>query len=167
MGAYAALSLVPAVRAGETLSGGSSRTRREFLDFHIDGQSLRDALHNRADTPITSDLVSVLVTNWPGGFPAEEAEMLLGQRPAPFPGGRVALYVCPECGGYGCGAVTATLGLDNAEFVWRDLGWQTDHDPEIDFELYRGLGPFRFKAQAYEDALRDHLPRRKQPPRDS
>lgn len=153
MGARAVLSLRTSVRAGE-----SNRARREFLDFDIDGQSLRDALHTRADTPITADLVSVLVTNWPAGFPTEELETLLGQRPGPFPGRRVALYVCPECGDYGCGAVTAVLERDSEEIVWRDLGWQTDYDPAVDLDLYRDLGSYRFDAWAYEACLRDLNP---------
>jgi len=79
---------------------------------------LGEAVRRRAD------VVSVLVTDWPAGFPAEAVGQLLGEVSSSLPDGRVALYVCPECGDLGCGAVTALVERANDDVVWRDLGWR-------------------------------------------
>ncbi len=151
------LTLVPALRPGEALPGGGGRTHREFLDFRVDGVSLGDAVRARAETPVMADLVSVLVTNWPGGFPAGEVRALLGQGPQVLSDGRVALYVCAECGELDCGAVTAVVERDGRDVVWRDLGWQTHRDPEVYLDPYRDLGPYHFETALYSRMLRGLL----------
>ncbi|WP_326834731.1 hypothetical protein VSH64_07345 [Amycolatopsis rhabdoformis] len=30
------------------------------------------------------------------------------------------------------------------------FGWQTDYDPEVFFDKYEGLGPFRFSRAQYD-----------------
>src|SRR6266699_2932978 len=90
--APAVLRLIPAFRPGRVLAGGGQKTQRHFLDFQVDGVVLGQVVRGRAD------VVSVLVTDWPAGFPAQQVGQLLGEVPSSLPGGRVALYVCPECG---------------------------------------------------------------------
>jgi hypothetical protein len=153
--ALAVLRLVPAVRPEQVFPGGARQTQRRFLDFQIDDVALGEAVRGWAD------VVSVLVTDWPAGFPAEEVGQLLGEVASPLPDGRVALYVCPECGDLGCGAVTAVVDRVDREVVWRDLGWQTNYDPGVELEAFAELGPFRFDAAQYEAVLRpllDHPP---------
>ncbi len=145
--APAVLRLIPAFRPGRVLAGGGQKTQRHFLDFQVDGVVLGQVVRGRAD------VVSVLVTDWPAGFPAQQVGQLLGEVPSSLPGGRVALYVCPECGDLGCGGVTALVERAHDEVVWRDLGWQTSNDPELDLEPFGELGPFRFGAALYEAVL--------------
>lgn len=148
------LRLVPAVRHARDQPDGGRRARREFLDLVIDGASLGDALRVYASTGVMADIASVLVTNWPGGFPAEDVMVLLGDRRPALADGRVPLYVCAECGSLGCGVVTVKVERTEDLVVWRDLGWQTDYDPYVDVEPYRDLGPFRFDRSSYETILR-------------
>ncbi|MFF4597668.1 hypothetical protein [Amycolatopsis sp. NPDC001319] len=126
------LRLVPSVRPGEVFLGGAIRTHREYLDFEIDGARLGESLRSRGD-----DVIAVAPADL--GLDA-------------LPDGRVPLFVCPECGDLGCGAVTVIVERTADEVVWRDFGWQTDYDPEVSRESYAGLGPFRF-ARAQYDAV--------------
>ena len=134
-------------------SGGS---RRAHLDFVVDGEPLTDRL-----APVLGDYVAALVLDWPIGFPATDYGYLTGELPAPLPGGRVPLYICPECGDLGCGGVTAVVERTPETVVWRDFGYQNDYDPfEPDPELAH-VGPIVFDRQAYDDALarfRDRWP---------
>ena len=156
------LSLVPALRRGEALRYGGYRTQVEFLDFVVDGVRFGETLRGRdGGATVVSDLVSVLVPGWPGGFLDRQARRLLGQEPAELDDGRLALYVCPECGDLGCGAVTVTVRRTANEVVWADPGWQTDYDPDIDAEGLTGLGPFRFERRQYDAVLTQVLDRGK------
>jgi hypothetical protein len=157
------LSLVPALRRGEALPGGAYRTRVEFLEFVIDDVRLGEVIRDRdGGATVLSDLVSVLVPAWPDGFLVRQAWRLMGQAPAELADGRLALYVCPECGDLGCGAVTVTVHWTGSEVVWADPGWQTDYEPEVDVEGFEGLGPFRFDRRQYDTVL-THLLHRDKP----
>ena len=123
------------------------QTPRRFLDFFINGESLHDR-HG-------FDLISPL-----GWFVAEEdehaARRLLGAEP-PDLEGRVAIYVCAECGDLECGAITAIIEREGKNVLWRDLAstnfdaladdWTYDDDV---FKSWRG---FRFNAEEYLAAL--------------
>src|SRR5215216_2128667 len=93
------LELAPLHRPGWR-SGDVSVTERWSWDFVVDGRSL--------NAHISDDVAGVL--GW-GDAAWEEGvvEKLLGRAPPDLPPDRVALYVCPECGDLGCGAVTASL----------------------------------------------------------
>jgi len=129
------------------VDGAPGRTRRRFLDFHADGQSLYEA--------IDEDLISCL-----GWFTAEEDEhaaqrLLLAAQPDVDR--RVAVYVCPECGDIYCGALTVMIERQGGEFVWRDWErWSTfdfledawHHEPEP-----KDLPELRFDADQYRAAI--------------
>jgi hypothetical protein len=71
--------------------------------------------------------------------------------------GRVALYVCPECGDVHCEAITVIIDRQGDEMVWRDAGhsdfdWVADewrHEPVLDFP------ELRFDANQYSAVLTD------------
>ncbi len=154
------LSLVPALRRGEALPRGGYRTQVEFLEFVIDDVRFGEVLRERdGGATVMSDLVSVLVPAWPDGSLERQVRRLLGQAPAELADGRLALYVCPECGDLGCGAVTVTVRRTANEVVWTDLGWQTDYEPDVDVEGFEELGPFRFERRQYDTVLAPLLPR--------
>jgi hypothetical protein len=146
------LSLVPALRRGEALRRGGYRTQVEFLEFVIDGVRFGEILQERdGGSTVMSDLVSVLVPSWPDGFLERQVRRLLGKAPAELADGRLALYVCPECGDLGCGAVTVAVRRTGNEVVWTDPGWQTDYEPDV--EGFGGLGTFRFERRQYDTLL--------------
>ncbi|TDP90622.1 hypothetical protein [Labedaea rhizosphaerae] len=147
------LTLVEQVR-GDVDEGTVGRSRREYLDFIVDGESLRDRLAAvLEDAPTLVDCVPVLVLNWPIGFPAADYGPLIGELPSPLDDGRVPLYVCPECGDLGCGGVTAVIERTEDTVVWRDFGYQNDYEPFDPGDILTGVGPIVFDRQAYEDVL--------------
>lgn len=94
-----------------------------YLDFVIDGQSLATRLR------IARGLATLMNRAW---LPAVSGAIdeLLGKRPTDgLDPGRVALYVCGDCGDLGCGAVTATLLVDNDRVTWSDFAWDNGYEP--------------------------------------
>jgi len=135
-------------RPGAALPSGGVKTSRNHLDFLVDGQSLYDLLAAQK-----RDLVGVL-----GWCPAAQDDHTLAglvlEKPSPLPGGRVMLFVCPECGDIGCGAITAMVTFESNSYVWRDFGYENNYDPGMaDFATYAAVGPFQFDATQYRAAL--------------
>lgn len=89
-----------------------------FLDFMIDGRSLRDLVGE-------PDMVTPLSRPWLEEVRAE-TERLLGRRETEeLPAGRVALLLCHVDGDIACGALTARLQLSDAHVVWSDWLWES------------------------------------------
>jgi hypothetical protein len=158
------LGLVPSLRPGRVLDGGGRHAERSFLDFRVGDWLLGPLVATRVRlVDLANDYVSVLVTNWPAGFPAQAVMQLLGMEEPPLPDGRTPLYLCAECGGLGCGAVTAVIERDDDGVTWHSLGRQTDYDSFVDYEPFKDLGPYRFHITSYEATLRGLLAARIQP----
>ncbi|WP_431922607.1 hypothetical protein [Amycolatopsis tucumanensis] len=136
--------LKPAVRGGAVLGAGARRRRREFLDFVIDDRPLLSLFDGE-------DVVSALATDLPPRALSGEVDRLLLRGPSSLPDGRQVLYCCPECGDLGCGAITAMIIQQDDCIIWRDFRWQDSQDQEL--ESYPDVGPFRFSADEYRNAL--------------
>jgi hypothetical protein len=110
MGNFVSFELKPRRRPGETWPEGSTRkTARDFLDFVVGGQSLYDTLVLAKGY----DLISGLWLGPQFSKPSKEAaSRLLLLRPADFPGERRSLFICPECGDIGCGAISVLIHRD-------------------------------------------------------
>ena len=126
-------------------------TRREghaqqtFLDFVVSGRSLYAELCRRGN-----DYISCL--GWLADPHDEEARArLLLERRGDLPSGRVSLYICPECGDLGCGAVSVALEPDGEDIIWKEFGHENDYDES--FILIERLGPFRFRLADYRQAI--------------
>lgn len=143
---YASFALAPAIRTGAVSPGGSHRMHRDFLDFVVDGRPL---LFRLADL----DAVSPLASDIPPAILTDSVRGLLLEAEAPLEGGRHVIYGCPECDDLGCGAVTAVIERDGDDIVWRDFAWQTDDSADLDFNGYRGIGPYRFRGDRYRAEL--------------
>ncbi|BCL26304.1 oxidoreductase [Streptomyces aurantiacus] len=143
---YATFGLAPAMRAGGVLANGDYQAHRDFVDFIVDGRPL---LHQLSDLDAVSPLASDIP---PAIFTAQVRGLLLEADP-PLAGGRYVIYGCPECEDLGCGAVTAVIDRHGDDFVWRDFAWQTDEHPDLARNGYHGIGPFRFRGDAYRAAL--------------
>ena len=136
-----------------TRQGGAAKARLDYLDFVVDGSSLLDRL-----PPVGS--VGVLGWMLPE-YEADAVAQLLLRQPPEMPGGRVPLYVCPQCGDLGCGAVTAEIEETEDAFVWSDLAREVNYhyEPGDDgiLERYEGVGPFAFDAAEYRSVLNARL----------
>jgi hypothetical protein len=123
-------------------SDSSAYPGRSFFDFVIDGVALYDMMGQRRD------LVSTLWTK--PEVPAERqryARRLLTLEPGDVPGDRVSLYVCPECGDLGCGAITMKIEVGVGEVRWFDFGYENTYEDRIPFDT---VGPLSFDRQEYE-----------------
>ncbi|HEY6377042.1 MAG TPA: hypothetical protein VIX90_16095 [Edaphobacter sp.] len=142
------LSTLNLVKRDRHVSGPGVRSGRSFLDFVIDGLSLYDEIGWR------SDLISTLWVSPP--VPEEQQKAvrrLLGLEQGDLPGDRVSLYVCPECGDVGCGAITLKVEFAADEVIWSDFGYENNYEESIDRVSYGSMGPFRFSRQAYEELM--------------
>jgi hypothetical protein len=138
------IELVSAVRAGEVFPGGNYKTERHYLDVVVNGVSLGSRVGRPKDT----------VSAFCAAFDLPKAvDRFLLRASADFPSGRLALFVCPECGDLGCGAVTLFAEKVQGKIMWRDFGYENDYDGEIFTDDYRDVGPFEFEEDAYTATL--------------
>jgi hypothetical protein len=122
------------------------------LDFLIDGESMHEML------PAPDAVRDGCLGN--GGYQRHEplVKRMLLEIPSDLETGRVALYVCPQCGDIGCGAVTAVIEQTDEFFIWKDFGYEKnwamrDDEPLFDLSGYENIGPFYFDKQQYREAL--------------
>ncbi|MGW3623421.1 oxidoreductase [Streptomyces sp. NPDC000880] len=148
---YATFGLAPAMRAGGVLADGGYQVHRDFMDFIVDGRPLLFQLSGL-------DAVSPLASDVPPAIFTAQVRTLLLDAAAPLTGGRCVIYGCPECEDIQCGAVTAVIERDEDDFVWRDFAWQTSETADLELNGYHGIGPFRFRGDAYRAELERLLP---------
>jgi len=68
----------------------------------------------------------------------------------PVGGHRVALFVCPECGDFACGAITVRVSRTERGVEWSDFAYENGSDPASRLDL----GPFEFEWAIYLDEIR-------------
>ncbi len=144
------LSLVKRIRPGTVgpMKGVPFKTERPFLDFIIDGVSLYEAAAK------DRDLVSAIWTEPP--VPEERIKAirrLLATEPGDASDGRASLYVCPECGDLGCGAITIRIERTSEEILWRDFGYENSYEAHVERGPFASLGPYRFGRVEYTARL--------------
>lgn len=119
--------------------GDSQRAAVRFLDIMVNGVGLSSRMGDRV-TPF----------GWgPQTLQREFADRLLGRLAPDLPSARVALYVCPECGDLGCGAVGALVERVAGKVVWRSFALENNYDGMVYSEGYDDLGPFEFAEPDY------------------
>ena len=127
--------------------GGGGCTQRDFLDLVVDNHPL---------SAVVGDQVSCL-----GWFvPDENAKAvrkLVLEAPADLPNNRRTLYVCPECGDIGCGAVSLVIERVGNRIIWRDFGYENDYEGIVHSEGFEAVGPFAFNRGEYEKVIRQAL----------
>ena len=144
------LSLIKRIRPGTVgpVKRGPFKTERPFLDFVIDGVSLYEAAAK------DRDLVSAIWMEPP--VPEERMRAirrLLATEPGDASDGRVSLYVCPECGDLGCGAITIRIEGTSEEILWRDFGYENSYEAHVERGPLASLGPYRFDRVEYTARL--------------
>ena len=128
--------------AWTTRSGGGGRTERRFLDLVIDGV----ALSSRLDVDFISPF---------GWCDTDEQEAsiarLLTKSPPDLAHGRTTLYICPECGDLGCGAVTLLVERGPGVIIWKNFGFQNNYDETVHTLGFETIGPFTFDSKQYHE----------------
>jgi len=121
--------------------------RGERLDFVVSGRSLYAELVGRGYDIIPRTGSGLLPID------VDTRDLLLKESGGDTPSGRVALYICPECGDLGCGAVSVKIMRGDTTITWCELGWGNDHAGQL--ERFDRLGPFQFDYAEYRQALVD------------
>lgn len=125
-----------------TRSGGGGRTERRYLDFVIDGVPLSSLLD--------ADFISPF-----GWFDADEQEpiiaRLIGEKPPNLAHSRTSLYICPECGDLGCGAITLSIERGPGVIIWKNFGFQNSYDDDVHTVGFEDIGPFTFDGRHYHE----------------
>lgn len=147
---------LPGGRVPSLDKDGFTKTPVTYLDYTVEGVRLLE--HLSVSEPPFLDYVGVIQAAWPIETVAA-IERLLADTPGDLPDGRVSLYVCPECGDLGCGAVTATIAFEPETVTWRAIGVQTDSEDEV-FPL-DGVNDAEvtFDRGTYDGVLRRELDR--------
>jgi hypothetical protein len=135
-------------RKAEIDAHGDGKHERFTIDFLVNGQSLNEMLG-----VARLDLVgrfSPETQKWN----QESAEVFLNTKEPDLDNGRIILYVCPECGDIGCGAITLKIVKSETEYTWSEFGYENDYDPEMtDLDSYRHIGPFKFSIENYHQIV--------------
>ncbi len=125
--------------------GGGGKTGRAFLDFVVDGQSLYELVGYQFDA------VSCLA-QWSNMEETHKAlNRLLLTEQADFPNNRRSLYVCGECGGFDCGAVSIIIEEQQEAITWHSFGHERSWEENL--EEFEDIGPFVFNKAQYVVAL--------------
>jgi hypothetical protein len=113
----------------------SNQHSRKFLDFLINGRSLLSLLN------CDSDLISPFGWSENKAYEKEILKQYRLQKPSDLGSGRIMLYVCPECGDIGCGAVTFSIKDLGDQIQWSDFGSESD---------FEDIEPINFAALIFD-----------------
>jgi hypothetical protein len=119
----------------------ANQTPRKYLDFFIDGISLKTIL-NAAHF----DFIS------PFGWGVREdekyfiEELRLKRKPE-LNSGRIRLYVCPECGDINCGAITVKITKLDDMVVWSDFA--VEDGTTINRNDFENIASLKFEKHQY------------------
>lgn len=122
----------------------AGQTERDYLDFIVNGNSLIEILE-------PSDLIGCLGWGRPEIEKHTIAQLLTKELPEPE-SGRVPIYICPECGDLGCGAVTARICEEAESYIWSDFAFENNYEGTV--KPYSEIGPFSFGKAAYSKVLK-------------
>lgn len=125
--------------------GGGGSTARSYIDFIVDGRSLLDTLG-----PNAGDTCGCLGWGDPQ-WQARTIRRLCLEEDLLVTGEREPLYVCPECGDLGCGAVTARITMSRGAVHWSDFAFESLLDRDL--QVFADVGPFAFELGAYRRTL--------------
>lgn len=123
--------------------GGDNRTPREFFDVIVDSRRLLDRIGWEG-----ADLVTPL--GWGISASQHSAIRQLRRDEVPsLPSGRVLLFVCPECGDIGCGAIAVRITRSGGYVVWDDFARENGYEDPLPISCE----PIHFNASDYWQAF--------------
>jgi hypothetical protein len=141
------LNFLATTRAKETHPSGMYKSSRRFFDAVVDGSSLWERLGK------SSDLVSVLCSDFALPETLKAMDRLLLKSDADLPNDRRSLFVCAECGDLSCGTVSVLVTRVGDLLVWSDFGYENGDKGQVSRKRYEGIGPFEFDCKEYEFAF--------------
>lgn len=131
-------------------AGGKTWQERHSVDFIINGMSLYEMTGAKK-----YGLCGRFSPNLPDWSAYSAKNFLLeGDADDRLPDDHFMLFVCSECGDFGCGAITCKIYREGDSFVWQDFSYDNGYsDDTPDFESYSHIGPFFFSDSQYRQAI--------------
>lgn len=126
--------------------GSSNRTEREYLDFFVSGQSLKNILGIG-----NADFITLVGFGAKREYDKQILNIFRLEEKSYLETGRVMIYVCPECGDIDCGAITAVILDQGPKIVWKNFGYETGYGGVT--EEYPNIEPIEFDRQSYFEAF--------------
>jgi hypothetical protein len=129
-----------------------------FLDWTIDGTSLRDRLRYPDGAPCR-DVTFMTAGSVGDPFLMESLRALLLENESgfdpwvQFTDGRAGLLFCEQCGDLGCGAVSADVWMSDTTVEWRNIAYQDGTTGEINTDEVTAF-TIRFDREQYEATVR-------------
>lgn len=140
------LALEPAVLRRVVHDGNViRRPESHYLDFVVNDRSLTEQI------PLARGLVTPINRAWLPTVRDAIAELQGIRHTDGLTPGRIALYVCGDCGDLGCGAVTATLHVDAYKISWTGFAWDNGYEPTD--PIKGGPTAIHFTAESYAGVL--------------
>ncbi len=137
-------------------TGHMLKAERNTVDFLVNGISLFSA--TRAGS---HDMCGCFSSDYEACNNARKrhenkriANIFTFETPAEIHPNRVALFICPECGDFACGAITFQLSRDGNSVLWSRFAYENGYDEtQTDFDSYATIGPFEFAFDRYRAAI--------------
>ncbi|WP_145447825.1 hypothetical protein [Gimesia panareensis] len=132
-----------------------ARQRPELVtgEFILNGRPFLE--HCELATKQTYDVVSPVGWTTPD-YQSAFVERLLLRQPAVLPSGRREVLVCPECADLGCGCISADMASEGDYFVWSEIGYENDYDPEM--SVIFPMGQFVIPKDELLHQIRRYIP---------
>ena len=129
---------------GKSLKNGSTITDRKYIDFIVNGQSLKKLLQ-------IGSYGEIGAFGWTENIEYENRRVneFAGLEKPELCTGRTSFYVCGGCGDIACGAITAKIILTDKTVIWKDFGYENNSEEKADLSDYSKIGPFEFDKTEY------------------
>jgi hypothetical protein len=145
-GTWCGVNLLTLVPAEETYHSDSAVISVPFLDFVVDGVSLRDLTR---EAGVGQDLVTPLARAW---VPSAVSSAIYLLARGTGHGELADVLICRVCGDRDCGALLAEITVTDAVVTWANWRW-TDHETEPE-PIGDVLPVFQFDVTVYGELLR-------------
>lgn len=124
----------------------ANQTAREYLDFIVSGRSLKTILNIE-----TADYITLFGWGTNLDYERHILNVFRLKEKSELESGRIMIYVCPECGGIDCGAITATIKDFGNKIVWTEFGYETGYGGLS--ETYDNIKAIEFDRTSYFTAF--------------
>ena len=120
---------------------------RSFYDIIVDGQSLFDQF---VDSDSRYASIFGFYDSRRENIPVIEQYLL--RKKSEQETGRHLLFVCPECGDIGCGAITVEVEKTNEVYIWKNFAHENDSF-DLDESSFIDYPALTFDKDQYENVL--------------
>ncbi|MEY8847379.1 hypothetical protein AB9K26_01070 [Psychroserpens sp. XS_ASV72] len=131
------------------LQSGISKSQRHYIDFLVSGKSLGEILGAEK-----LDLIGNFGWTESYEYENEQVSEFLKEKKPTLETDRNMFYVCPECGGISCGALTGKISETENEIIWSDFAYENNYE-DYDLTEYKNIGPFIFDKKQYHKKMNE------------